>query len=103
MPVECMLEQSKIFLGKPLCILMTSRVNNATANKPRAHFNNSHLLLGRGAANVEEVCGRAAVHLDDVHGGHSEARAVDHAANATVEADVVQVVLLAHDLHARAR
>ena len=40
-----------------------------------------HLLLGGAAADVEEVGGLRAVELDDVHGGHGEAGAVDHAAD----------------------
>ena len=51
------------------------------------------LLLGGAAADIEEVGGLAAVELDDVHGGHGEAGAVDHAADVAVELDVVQVVL----------
>ena len=43
-------------------------------------------LLGRGAAaHVEEVGGRAAVELDDVHGRHREAGAVHQAADVAVE------------------
>ena len=51
-------------------------------------------LVGSGATtNVEEVGGAAAMELDDVHGGHGEAGAVDHAPNVTVQGDVVEVVL----------
>ena len=62
-------------------------------------FDEDHLerlgdLLGRGAAaDVEEVRGLAAVQLDDVHRGHREAGAVDHAADVAVERDIVEVVL----------
>src|SRR5688572_4920774 len=52
-----------------------------------------HALLGRAAADVEEVGRRAAIELDDVHGRHRKARAVDHAADVAVELDVVEVVL----------
>ena len=52
-----------------------------------------HLLLGRAAAHVEEVGGFGAVELDDVHRGHGEARAVDHAADLAIQRDVVQVEL----------
>jgi hypothetical protein len=51
------------------------------------------LLLGGAAADVEEVGRLAAVQLDDVHGRHRQARAVDHAADVAVELDVVEVVL----------
>src|SRR5205085_1120887 len=48
-------------------------------------------LFGAGAAaDVEEVRGLAAGQLDDVHGGHGQPRAVDHAADGAVELDVVQ-------------
>src|SRR5437867_2640017 len=51
-------------------------------------------LLGRGAAaDVQEVRGLAAGQLDDVHGGHREPGAVDHAADVAVELDVVETVL----------
>ena len=45
-------------------------------------------FLGRAAADVEEVGGLAALELDDVHGGHGEAGAVDHAADGAVELHV---------------
>ena len=52
-------------------------------------------LVGAGAAaHVQKVGGRAAVQLDDVHGGHGQPRAVDHAANAAVQAHVVEPRLL---------
>ena len=50
------------------------------------------------AADVEEVGGLHAVELDDVHGRHGEAGAVDHAADLAVELDVVEVVLGGLDL-----
>ena len=59
-------------------------------------------LLRRGAAaHVEEVGGLAARELDDVHGGHGQARAVDHAADAAVELDVVEAVLRGLDVERR--
>src|SRR5690606_19031033 len=45
---------------------------------------------GRAAADVEEVRRLAAVELDDVHRRHGEAGAVHHAADVTVELDVVE-------------
>ena len=57
------------------------------------------LLGARAAAHVEEVGGRAAGQLDDVHGGHGEAGPVHHAADvAALELDVVQAVLRGLDL-----
>ena len=41
----------------------------------------------RATADVEEVGGLAAGALDQVHGGHGQAGAVDHAADVAVEAD----------------
>ena len=52
-----------------------------------------HPLLGGAAAHVQEVGRLAAVVLDDVHGGHGQAGAVDHAADVAVELDVVEVEL----------
>ena len=49
-------------------------------------------LGGGAAADVEEVCGLAAVELDDVHGGHGEAGAVDEAADVAVEFDEVEAM-----------
>ena len=42
--------------------------------------------------DVEEVRGRPAVELEDVHGGHRETGAVHHAADVAVEGDVVEPV-----------
>src|SRR5262249_36785180 len=52
-----------------------------------------HTFLGCTAADIEEVGGRCAVELDDIHGRHGEAGAVHHAADLAVELDVVQRVL----------
>ena len=52
-----------------------------------------HLFLGGTAADVKEVRRFRAVKLDDVHGGHGKACAVDHAADFTVQRDVVQIEL----------
>src|SRR2546421_475086 len=51
------------------------------------------LFGGSAAANIEEIRGRAARVFDDVHGGHGEAGAVDHAGHAAIELDVVEAVL----------
>ena len=67
-------------------------------HRSKAASRSARLLLGRGAADIEEVGGRAAMHLDDVHRGHGQPRAVDHAADVAVEADVVEVVRLARHL-----
>ena len=51
-------------------------------------------LVGpRPAADVEEVGGLAAGPLDEVHRGHRQARAVDHAADRAVELDEGQAGL----------
>src|SRR5215212_492232 len=52
-----------------------------------------HAFLRGAAANVQEVGGLAARELDDVHRGHGEPRAVDHAGDVAVELDVVEVEL----------
>ena len=49
-------------------------------------------LLGvRAAADVQEVGGLAAVVLDQVHGGHGQAGAVDQAADVALELDEAEV------------
>jgi hypothetical protein len=53
-------------------------------------------LGGGAAADVEEVRRLAAVQLDQVHGRHREAGAVDHAGDVAIERDVVEVVLAGH-------
>ena len=58
----------------------------------------AHALLGGAAADVEEIGRRAAVQLDDVHGRHGQAGAVDHAADVAVQLDVVQLVAAGLDL-----
>ena len=63
----------------------------------------SHILVGhqdlegvadlfciRAAADIQEVCGFAPSQLDDVHRRHGESRAVHHAADVAIEADVVE-------------
>lgn len=47
----------------------------------------------RRRPHVEEVGGLPAEGLDDVHGGHGEPGAVDHAADAAIEGDVAELVL----------
>lgn len=44
------------------------------------------------ATNIEEVCWRAAVQLDDIHSRHCETGAVDEAANVAVEFDEVEAL-----------
>ncbi len=56
-----------------------------------------HLLLGGAAADIEEVGGLAAEQLDDVHGRHGQARAIDHAADFAIELDVGEVVFAGFD------
>jgi hypothetical protein len=56
-------------------------------------------LLGGTAADVEEVCRRAAAQLDDVHGRHGQPGAIDHAADRAVELDVVEFVARGLELH----
>ena len=57
-----------------------------------------HLLLVRAATRVEEVRRLSAAHLDHVERRHREARAVHHAADVAVEADVGEVDLLRLEL-----
>ena len=56
------------------------------------------LILGGAAADIEKVRRRHAVELDDVHGRHGEAGAVDHAADRAVERDIVEIELRGLDL-----
>src|SRR5262249_31026086 len=58
----------------------------------------AHALLGYTDADVDEIRGPTAVELDDAHGGHREARAVDQAADRAVERDVIEVVTRSGDL-----
>mmetsp|Transcript_58718 Transcript_58718/g.191512 ORF Transcript_58718/g.191512 Transcript_58718/m.191512 type:complete len:458 (-) Transcript_58718:36-1409(-) len=51
------------------------------------------VLVG-GATDVQEVGRGAAAEREEVHGGHREAGAVDHASNAAGQLDVVQVEFL---------
>src|SRR5512141_1189296 len=52
-----------------------------------------HLLDARAASHVEEVRRVPAAALDHVHRGHRQPRAVHHAADVAVEADVGEVVV----------
>ena len=56
-------------------------------------------FLGGAAAHIQEVGGLAAVKLDDVHGGHGQARAIHHAADLAVELDVGEIVFGGFHLH----
>ena len=49
--------------------------------------------IGR-SSHVEEVGGVTATQLDDVHGRHGQARAVDHAAHVAIQFDVVEARLI---------
>src|SRR6056297_3362237 len=51
-----------------------------------------HFFLGGATAHVKEVGRFSAIELDDVHRGHSKARAVHHAADLAIQSDVVQIV-----------
>src|SRR5579863_7563960 len=55
-------------------------------------------VLRRAAANVEKIRRTFPIELDDVHGRHGEAGAVDHASDRAVESDVVEIVLGGFDL-----
>jgi hypothetical protein len=59
------------------------------------------LFFARAAADVEEVCGTATVMLDDVHGGHGKAGAVDEAGDVAVELDVIEIEFAGFDLKGR--
>ena len=52
----------------------------------------THLLLCGIATHIQEVGRGAPMQLDDVHGGHGQARPIDHAPNAAVQANVVQII-----------
>ena len=56
------------------------------------------LVLRGPAADVEEVRRALAIELDDVHGRHGEAGAIDHAADRAFERDIVEIVLGGLDL-----
>src|SRR6056297_1733736 len=51
-----------------------------------------HFFLGGATAHVKEVGWFRTIQLDDVHGRHRKARAVHHAADFTVQSDIVEVV-----------
>ena len=53
----------------------------------------ANLLRVGAAAHIEKVRRRAARELDDVHRGHRQSGAIDHAADVAIEADVVERVL----------
>src|SRR5688572_7817924 len=50
-------------------------------------------LLGIGAPpDIQEVGGTSSGQFDDIHGRHSQTRAIDHAADAPIQTDVVDPV-----------
>ena len=53
-----------------------------------------HLRLARSPSHVQKVGRVSALQLDDVHSGHRQARAVDHAADVAAQPNVVEVVLV---------
>src|SRR5438067_8533061 len=57
------------------------------------------LFGGSAAANIEEIRGRAASILDDVHGGHGKTSAVDHASDAAIDLHALEAVLGGFDFH----
>ena len=59
------------------------------------------LFLARAAADIEEIGRAAAEMLDDVHGGHGQARAVDQAGDVTVEFDVIEIEFAGFDFQRR--
>ena len=60
-----------------------------------------HLFLARAAAHIEEI-GRAATEmLDDIHGGHGQARAVDQAGDGPIEFDVIEIEFAGLDFQRR--
>ena len=61
----------------------------------------AHLRLLRCSTNVKEICWRAPMELDDVHGSHRQAGAIHHAPDAAVQANVVEVVLASRHFSAR--
>src|SRR4029077_12128874 len=50
------------------------------------------LLQRAAAADIQEIRGRPAGVLNDVHGGHGQTSSVDHAGHAAVEFDVIESV-----------
>ena len=56
------------------------------------------MILGGAATDIEEIGRRHAVELDNVHGRHGEAGAIDHAADRAVERDVIEIEFRRLDL-----
>ena len=56
------------------------------------------LVLVGAAADIEEVRGFGAKQLDDVHGRHGKARAIDQTADFTIEGDIGKIVFRRFDL-----
>src|SRR6266852_513567 len=61
----------------------------------------SDLFPGCTAAYIEEIGRTPAIVLDDVHGGHGKARAVDQAGDAPIELDIVKVKFARLDFQGR--
>src|SRR5690606_39981846 len=58
-----------------------------------------HPLLGSAPTDIQKVGGVASIELDDVHGRHGQACAIDHAADIAVELDVIELVAPGLQLH----
>ena len=79
-------------IGKNRCVRTFDLSTSSTVERVKTKLYNIYLRGCGSSADVEKVCWRSAVKLDDVHGGHGQSGAVDHAADVAVERDVVEVV-----------
>src|SRR5437899_11813870 len=59
------------------------------------------LFFGRAAADIEKIRGAAAIMLNDIHGSHGQAGAVDETGDVAIELDVIEVELAGLDLQRR--